>query len=284
MAKVDLDAMRADAEEQAKNRKSSRGKVNRVKLKKGSNLFRILPPFVPGSLPYRTVLTSFGVPAGDKKATIVPRRPYKLEPDPFMDYIEKLQSSKDKASQAMLTGQDSILPKARHLFFVIDRDAENVGPQLFETNNIVVEQIRAIYFHPDYGDISDPDEGTDITIEYNPDEKDVKKKWTTMARRKSSPLHADTATKESWLAEDLFEKHQVGFPTSVEYMEAVLAGDTKDFKGPWRTRPDGTPIKEDTDEGGEPEAVAVKEEVAEAKAPPKGKSATDAIKAMLGKK
>lgn len=280
-----MDELREEAEAQAAGR-PRKDKCPRKKLEEGPNLLRLLPPFVKGK-PWRKVLVAFGIGNGDRKSVIVPRRQYGLEPDPFMDHIEKLSSKNDKASQAQLQGMNSIAPRERFNMWVIDRNNEEAGPQLFETNSQVVEMLRKFFFDPEYGDLSDPLEGTDFTINYIPKEKNVAKKgkfpaWDVVPKRKTSPLHPDEAVRDTWLAEDLFEKYRIGFPTTAEAMEAILNDALADFKGPWKTRPDGTPLVEDDEDSAE--ETETKQAVAEAKAPPKGAAATDKIKAMLGGK
>lgn len=286
MAKVDMDAMREEFDDLKSGKKSGAGKMPRVKLREGVNRFRILPPFVQGK-PWRKYQVSFGV--GPDKSVIVPRRQYGLEPDPFMDYIDKTASKNDKASQALLNGvggQGGIKPKDRYIMFILDRDNEEAGAQAFETNGKVVQEIHKYFADPEYGDLTDADEGRDVNITYTPKEKTKDKfpHWEVIPRAKTSPLSADDSLKESLLAEDLFEKYRVGFPTSEQFMEVALNGGTKDFKGPWKTRIDGTPIFEDEEEGGDSGA---KQEVDEAKttsAPAvKGPSAADRIKQALKK-
>lgn len=283
MAKVDMDAMREELEELKAGKKGG-SKMPRVKLREGVNRFRIVPPFTAGK-PWRKYQVSFGV--GPDKAVIIPRRQYGLDPDPFMDHIDAIASKNDKASQALLFGQNGINPKDRYIMFILDRDNEEAGAQAFETNGKVVQEIHKYFADPDYGDLTDPEDGRDVNITYTPKEKTKDKfpHWEVIPRANTSPMTANDELKESVLAEDLFEKYRVGFPSSEQFMEAALNGATKDFKGPWKTRIDGTPLHEDDEAGGD-EAAKQEVETAKASAPAaaKGPSAADKIKAALGKK
>ena len=74
---------------------------------------------------------------------------------------------------------------------------------------------------PEYGDITDPEEGFDITVTYTPGTKtqDGFPEWKINATRNPSPLGDP-----SWIEEDLFAKNYVLEADEPDYIRACLEG------------------------------------------------------------
>lgn len=257
MGKTNMDRVNQTVED-IKNGRGSGSKVPTVKMQEGLNRYRILPPPDGMDVPWLETEVSFGV--GENEKTLINRKQFGLTPCPLSDYIDKLASKKAKASADELK---QITPKKRFKMWVIDRDDEDVGPKLLDTNIMVMKDILKFFMDPEYGDLSDPEEGHDVKITYIPKEKAKGPfpKWEITVSPKQTPLKPKGMEQDEYdlmLASNLFEEHRIGFPNSVEYMEAVLAGTDEEFKGSRSTRPDGSPIKRDdaTDEEDEDEEPA----------------------------
>ncbi len=121
---TDLDAMQKRGEA-AKTQGYS--EIPFWKEKEGINVIRILPGYAPRTLPfieYRKVFIR------DRKTGFTPRAQFGLD-CPFEVHYNNLRKQKDDASKKQL---DNIQLRNRVAFIVIDRNDENAGPQVWETN------------------------------------------------------------------------------------------------------------------------------------------------------
>lgn len=84
-------------------------------------------------------------------------------PDPIVEFAEKLKRTGDqddwKAAKAME-------PKLRTFVPIIVRKQEEKGVQFWGFGKTVYQEILGYIADPDYGDITDPKIGRDITIDY----------------------------------------------------------------------------------------------------------------------
>lgn len=204
---------------------TSFGDTNYLQLKEGPNVIRLLPP-PPGREDFWVEFQKSYNVGPNGKVVIRPDQ-YGL-PDPVADDIARLKSAtneKGEPDQASMKRADMMKAKKRAAMFAVARAEEAKGAQLFDTNMIVLRDILSIMTDAEYGDITDPETGIDITINYTP--KTGPKtfpKWQIVPRRNSSPLGFPEL-----LTEDLFDKHRVGQPTEKDYIEACLAGTEQAF-------------------------------------------------------
>jgi len=84
-------------------------------------------------------------------------------PDPIVEFAEKLTRSGDKDDYRM--GR-SLMPKMRTFVPVIVRDEEAEGVRFWGFGKEVYQELLGVIADPDYGDITDPTNGRDITIEF----------------------------------------------------------------------------------------------------------------------
>jgi len=206
----------------------------RLKLVEGKTVIRMLPPFEGrDGLFFARVMESFNVGPSGKK--IIPPSQFGL-PDPLMDEIQRLKASGDKAS---LKRANSMVAKKRAHIWVIVRSVngavndaetgqswESYGPQLWSISNWLLGDIISIFNDPDYGDITDIDNGRDLNIDYIPKEKTVNgfPDWKFRARPVQTPLGDP-----SWVSEDLYEKYRICEPSDADYIIACLKGTEKAF-------------------------------------------------------
>jgi hypothetical protein len=241
LGRTNIDKVR-EAREQID--KSGGGKTPGFKWKEGLNRIRILPPPDTDEVPWREVQICFDV--GPNKKVLTPRRQYGLKPDPLSDYLDELGRQKDKASKDELK---RIKPSRRFKMMILDRDNEALLAQVADFNVMVIKDVLKFFADPEYGDLSDPEEGRDLKITYTPKEKSKNgfPVFEVVPAAKVTPLQSKAMTEagidaSELLAENYFEKHRIGYPSSVEYMQAVLEGEDEQFKGTRVTRPDGEPL------------------------------------------
>lgn len=203
---------------------TSFGDVDYIKLKDGPNVLRIVPPKEPRADFWIECEKSFSVGPNNK---VITRPSYFNLPDPVEDEISKLKklvNSEGKPDEIANKRADAMKGKKRAMMWVIARADEGKGYQLFDTNLIVLRDILAVMTDAEYGDITDAEKGTDITINYTPGTKRSFPVWGIVPKRSASPLGFPEALKE-----DLFEKHHVGQPSDVDYIKACLAGTEQAF-------------------------------------------------------
>lgn len=84
-------------------------------------------------------------------------------PDPIVEFAEKLTRSGDKDDYRM--GR-SLMPKMRTFVPVLVRGEEAEGVRFWGFGKEVYQELLGVIADPDYGDITDPSTGRDITIEF----------------------------------------------------------------------------------------------------------------------
>mgnify|MGYP003123816147 CR=1 FL=1 len=83
-------------------------------------------------------------------------------PDPINEFATKLKSSGDKDN--WIQGK-RLEPKMRTYVPIIVRGQENEGVKFWGFGKTVYQELLSIIADPDYGDITDPINGRDITVE-----------------------------------------------------------------------------------------------------------------------
>ena len=119
-------------------------------------------------------------------------------PDPIVEFANKLKNMGDK--EDWKTGK-SMEPKLRTFVPVIVRGKEDAGVQFWGFGKTVYQEILGYIADPDYGDITDPTTGRDLTIEYKSAEQAGTQYPTTTIRVKPnvSPLVQDPQEAQKFL-------------------------------------------------------------------------------------
>jgi hypothetical protein len=113
---------------------------------------------------------------------------------PVCEIVDELRRSKDKASKKLAEG----LGRRRSWWMnVIDRNNPGAGPLIFTPGVTVFNSVISLINDPDYGDITDLEEGTDIVIEREGQGLDTS--YEVKPRRKESPLSDDEEEIDQWL-------------------------------------------------------------------------------------
>lgn len=219
---LDIEALRKKMEElnERKNRSGNGGggRIKYWKPKQGRNVIRILPG-KNGNDFYAEARVRYNV-GPNKKRVVVP-----LDPDeacPIKDFVDALYKSGDKDDEKLAK---KMRATNRYLFNVIDRSVEE-GQEgygevmVYECGPSVFTDILSIICDPDYGDITDPENGWDIIITKTG--KDLETEYKVNARPKQSPIGI-----EGW-EEKLYDLQKLATPVPYEKRAKLLEGDNSD--------------------------------------------------------
>lgn len=115
-------------------------------------------------------------------------------PDPIVEFANKLKQSQDK--EEWKKGR-ALEPKLRTYVPIIVRGKENEGVKFWGMGKTVYEDILSLIADPDYGDITDPKTGRDITVEFKTAQECGKDYPETTIRVKPNPTPAFDITDRS---------------------------------------------------------------------------------------
>ena len=152
---IDLDKIKAKLTNlsQSNNRKNYQWKPQ-----PGKQQVRIVPYMHQPDNPFIELFFHYGI---NNRTYLSPKSFGR--PDPIVEFAEKLTRSGDKDDYRM--GR-SLMPKMRTFVPVIVRGEEAEGVRFWGFGKEVYQELLSVIADPDYGDITDPDNGRDITIEF----------------------------------------------------------------------------------------------------------------------
>lgn len=136
-----------------------------------------------------------------------------------------------------------LVSKQRFVSPILVRGEEDKGVQLFSYSKSVYETLLQLVINPDYGDISDSEEGIDLVLTYGKAPGAMFPTTTVTPRRRSSPIVADKRQRDELLSvhvdfANLFERKT---PDQVaQALDRFLSGDD----GEAVEGSDGVPEKE----------------------------------------
>lgn len=183
--------------------------------KDGRNVIRILPP-KPGSEDFYVEARVHYNVGPDKKMVTCGKTARST--CAVCDFVDALFKSGDKEDEKLAKRMRAT---SRYYFNVIDRSVEE-GQEgygevmVFGSGATIFTDILGIIVDPDYGDITDPEEGYDIIITKSG--KGLDTEYKTNARPKQTPIGID-GWEEKMIDLSFFAK-----PKSDEDMEAILEG------------------------------------------------------------
>ncbi len=161
-----LAAIRARLEEADTG--GSGGGTNWMQLKEGINKIRILPEV--GEMEFGSFFQKVGIHylPGNERAYCSSFTTSGEEDCPICDVGDELYRSGKKT----LAGK--LLVSKRYWMNVIDRNDEDAGPKRLDIGVSIMQAIASAMMDPDYGDITNPEDGMDVTIERNGTGMDTK--------------------------------------------------------------------------------------------------------------
>lgn len=119
-------------------------------------------------------------------------------PDPIVEFADKLKRMGDKDDWKAAR---KLEPRLRTFVPVIVRGEEGEGVRFWSFGKTVYQEILGYIADPDYGDITDPNNGRDLTIEYTSaeDAGTTYPQTTLRVKPKETPLSDDSSQLENWL-------------------------------------------------------------------------------------
>lgn len=178
------------------------------------------------------------------------------DPDPITEYAAKLKRTGEK--EDWLEAR-KLEPKMRTYVPVIVRGQESEGVRWWGFGKTVYEELLGYISDPEYGDITDPQKGRDITLEYLTAEETGKNFPETRLRVSPSqtPLSDDDSQAKGWLTDqpnldeiyetpsynELLELFKAGFQNNndddEEETSTQSSSSDNDTSKPWEETPSG---------------------------------------------
>jgi len=143
-------------------------------------------------------------------------------PDPIVEFADKLKRMGDKDDWKAAKAME---PKLRTFVPVVVRGEEGEGVRFWGFGKTVYQEILGYIADPDYGDITDPTAGRDLTIEYKSAEEAGTTYPTTTIRVKpsTSPVSEDAERATSFI-ESQTEITDLYSELSYDELKSVLEG------------------------------------------------------------
>jgi len=160
----------------------------------GEQVIRIVP--TADGDPFKEFWLHYGV--GKNPAFLSLKRNYGQD-DPLDDFVRALYNEGDEESIKMAK---SLSAKQRFFSPVLVRGEEDKGVRIWGYGKQVYEQLLNLVLNPEYGDITDVDSGTDLTLQYGKPAGAQFPQTNLTPRRKSSGL-TNTAEETTELLESI---------------------------------------------------------------------------------
>jgi hypothetical protein len=235
---INMDRMR-DKKTALENRGGNRG--NFWRPEEGSDTtIRILP--TEDGDPFKEFFFHYNV--GKNPGFLSPKKNFG-EDDPLDSFIRNLFNEGDEESIKMAK---NLMARQRFFSPVIVRGQEDKGVQVWGYGKMVYQTLLNLVLNPDYGDITDPEAGTDLVIKYDKPAGASYPKTDITPRRRPSLLSEEETNTSDWLDsipnfDELFERKtaaEVGtlldeFLSTDQSAESQSSETTKYTSGPTAT-------------------------------------------------
>ena len=188
------------------------------KLESGKNVRRILPPKGDSDMFYSEGFLHFGL-GEDGKTAVTCLKTFDKK-CPICEYIDSIKNSKNKEDKEFVNNAKAT---KRIYINVLNRDSddEEETPKVLPIGKMILKQLIDIICDPDYGDITDFDEGRDVTITKSG--KGMNTEYSVLAKPKNSV--ASEQYDEEELDELLPDLESLFVEKSEEELVAILSGE-----------------------------------------------------------
>lgn len=180
---IDFEALRRKLQEnqpsEKKDQTQERPKAKFWNPKNGTNIIRILPGKTRGNDFYVETLVHWV-----ENTPVNCRRMEGHDDCPICKQVKALYEAGETSKASKLRASK------RYYFNVIDRENEAEGPMVYGCGVKVFNQVLSIMIDPDYGDITDPDNGFDLKLIRTP-KGGSNVDYNVTPRRNESPLNID---------------------------------------------------------------------------------------------
>lgn len=168
----------------------------KYKVRDGKNIIRILPPTWEGLPNHYGYDIYLNYEIGPDNNSYLSLSKMKKERDPIAEACQQASREGDEKLA------NSLRPRQRILMWVIDRQAEDEGPQLWPAPFTFDKDLASISFDEDTGEITyidDPEEGCDVRFYKEGSGLNTKYPAAKMKLMQPGPIHQDERKQDEWL-------------------------------------------------------------------------------------
>lgn len=214
MGKLNVKELQADM-----SRFSSGANNNFDKLVDGRNVRRVLWPKGEGNTYfYSDGYMHFGLGDDGKTTVTCPKTFDEKNPCPICEYAEELKKSKNKDDRKLA---NDIYRRRRIYVNVINRDGEDDEPVILPIGVTVLKQLVDTICDPDYGDITEYENGRDVTITRSGVKLNTK--YTLLPKPNESIASKQFSEEE--LEEKMADLKKLFVEKSYDELKAILNGE-----------------------------------------------------------
>lgn len=185
---IDLEAMRAKLE-QSKNGYKKKGDSTKWRPQQGDQTVRILP--TADGDPFKEYFFHYNV--GKNPGLLCPKKNHGSA-CPICDFASKLwREGVDNNDDMAKKEAKNLFARNRYYSPILVRGMESEGVKIWAYGKTAYQTLLGYVLDPDYGDVTDPETGTDLVLNYDiPGTPGSFPKTTLKPRRRPSVLCDDT--------------------------------------------------------------------------------------------
>ena len=223
---LDMAKMKSKLQELESGGKSSKDNLW-WRPQEGDQEIRLVP--TEDGDPFKVFHFHYNLGEGARGGVLCPKRQFG-ESCPICDFASKLWQEGTDDSKKMAK---SLFVRQRFFSPVIDRGNEESGVRIWGYGKTIYETLLGLVLNPDYGDITDVDNGVDFTLTYTlPKSKGAFPQTNLVPKRKSSALAKNKGAIKEMLEsvpeiETLFQRK------STSDVKAILEAFLDPSAGPW---------------------------------------------------
>ena len=215
---IDIEAMRAKLNA---SKNGNKGQTNNTKWRpsQGDQTIRILP--TQDGDPFKEFHFHYNV--GKNPGLLCPKKNHS-EDCPICDFASKLWRDGVENDDATLKSEaKKLFVRKRYYSPILVRGKESEGEKIWAYGKTAYETLLGYVLDPDYGDVTDPDTGTDIVLNYDvPGTPGSFPKTTLKPRRRPSVLCDDAISDCDSLLESVPDIAGIFERKTTEDMQAIL--------------------------------------------------------------
>jgi hypothetical protein len=205
-----LDQNKARETKQRLQEEAQRNQLPMWKIPEGESKIRILPPWSESGDIAFECKSHWRIPPNDRMVNCLQVINQEC---PVCELVKELRA-KGKGDMA-----NKFAAKKSIYYNVIVRGEEDKGVQIMRSGIQLYENILSYLYDEEYGDITDLDEGSDITIERSGQGLDTS--YNVRIARKTSPLSPDSKTATKWINEMFLLDEILDFKPGAELAQLV---------------------------------------------------------------
>jgi|GEM_PF-1824236 len=218
MGKLNMEAMKAKLDSESRSGNYNNAEYD--KLKQGKNVRRILWPKGDSDSFYSEGFLHFNLGEDGNTVVTCPKTFGSKERCPICEYVEELQKSKNKEDAKLA----SKLKATRKIYVnTISRDDDDEEtPKVLPIGVTVLKGLLEAICDPDYGDITDPDEGRDVTITRKGE--GMKTEYSVLIKPKASIVSDELSASE--IEDEMTDLDSLFVKKSYEELQDILNGES----------------------------------------------------------